>query len=150
MQHTYLRDPQSTADVDPLGPTAGGLHGSAFLGTQQTLRLNPQGTGAAEPAALWNLEDSVTGLGRHGNTPKKKREKEGRFTFHVTSINLKARERRPANRRALRQDSAQAPHGPAGLRSAGTARTSSPQAGLQAPLPGCATTDTPLDQLTDH
>lgn len=62
MQHTYLRDPQSTADVDPLGPTAGGLHGSAFLGTQQTLRLNPQGTGAAEPAALWDLKDSVTGL----------------------------------------------------------------------------------------
>lgn len=59
---THLGDPQRTADVDPLGPTAGRLHCSTFLGTQQTLGLNPQGTRPAQPAALWDLENSVTGL----------------------------------------------------------------------------------------
>lgn len=48
--------------MDPFGATAGRLHCSAFLGTQQTLWLNPQGTRPAEPTALWDLEDSVTGL----------------------------------------------------------------------------------------
>lgn len=59
---THLGDPQRTADVHPLGPAAGGLHRSSFLGTQQTLGLNAQGARPAQPAALWDLEDSVAGL----------------------------------------------------------------------------------------
>lgn len=48
--------------MHPLGPTARGLHRSSLLGTQQTLGLNAQGARPAQPAALWDLEDSIAGL----------------------------------------------------------------------------------------
>lgn len=82
--HTYLGDPQSAADVDPLGPAAGGLHGSALLGAQQTLGLQPQGARPAQPAALWDLEDSVAGLGKPRQRPEgKRKEKKVRFSHCI-------------------------------------------------------------------
>lgn len=67
--------------MDPFGPTAGGLHGSALLGTQQTLWLKPQGTRSAQPAALWDLEDSIAGLVKPRQHPKEKREREKKVHF---------------------------------------------------------------------
>lgn len=81
----HLRNPQGAADVHPLGPTSGGFQGSSSLGAEQALWLDTQGTRPAQPAALWDLEDSVTGL-QH---PPRKREKEKRFIFPIISINFK-------------------------------------------------------------
>lgn len=75
--------------MDPLGPTAGGLHGSALLGTQQTLWLKPQGTRPAQPAALWDLEDSIAGLVKPRQHRKEKRERKKRFIFPTVSMNFK-------------------------------------------------------------
>jgi hypothetical protein len=65
--------------MDPLGSTAGGFHGSALLGTQQTLWLHPQSTRPAQPAALWHLEDPIAGLWSHSTSPAQ--EKQGTDWF---------------------------------------------------------------------
>lgn len=60
----HLRNPESAADVHPLGPASSGLQGSSSLGAEQALRLDTQGTRPAQPAARGHLEDPVACLGR--------------------------------------------------------------------------------------
>lgn len=66
----HLRNPQSTADVHPLGPASGGLQGSSSLGTEQALWLDTQGTRPAQPAARGHLEDPIACLGREQGSDK--------------------------------------------------------------------------------
>lgn len=63
---THLWNPESTADVHPLGAAPGGLHGAALLGAQEALGLDAQRAGPAQPAALGHLQDPVTRLHPRG------------------------------------------------------------------------------------
>lgn len=63
---THLWNPESAADVHPLGAAPGGFHGAAFLGAQEALGLQAQRAGPAQPAALGHLQDPVARL-LHGH-----------------------------------------------------------------------------------
>ena len=54
--------PESAADVGPLGPGPGALHGAALVGTELAGRFDAEGAGAAQPGAAGNGRDPVTGL----------------------------------------------------------------------------------------
>lgn len=89
---TYLWNPQSTANVDPLGATPGRLHGTTLLGAQQTLRPNAKRAGPAQPAAFRHLQDPITRL--HSHLQKRERKQREKHAFlllfscpHVASHN---------------------------------------------------------------
>lgn len=48
--------------MDPFRPAAGGLQRSPPLGAQQTLGLNTEGTGPAQPAPNGHLQDAIARL----------------------------------------------------------------------------------------
>lgn len=60
--HPYFWYPEGTADVDPLGTTSSGFHGPAFFRTQMAFGKDAQCTGTTKPAALRNLQYTVTRL----------------------------------------------------------------------------------------
>lgn len=62
---TYLWNPQGTANMDPLGTAPGRLHSTTLLGTQQTLGLNAERAGPAQPAAFRHFQDPITCLCSH-------------------------------------------------------------------------------------
>lgn len=51
--------------MDPFCPAPGGLQCSPPLGAQQTLGLNTEGTGPAQPAPNGDLQDAIARLWRH-------------------------------------------------------------------------------------
>lgn len=51
--------------MDPFRPAPGGLQRPAPLGAQQTLGLNTEGAGPAQPAPDGDLQDAIARLWRH-------------------------------------------------------------------------------------
>lgn len=60
---SYLWDPQSTADMCPFSACACGLHGAAFLWTEQTLGADAEDAGPAQPVPKRDFDNTITGLG---------------------------------------------------------------------------------------
>ncbi len=60
--HPYFWYPEGAADMDPLGATSSGFHSPAFFRTQMAFGKDAQRTGTTKPAALRNLQYTVTRL----------------------------------------------------------------------------------------
>jgi len=85
---TYLWNPQSTADMDPLGATPGRLHGTTLLGTQQTLGLDTKCARPAQPAAFRHLQDPVTRLYSHLQKRGRKQRKQHAFLLRFSCLHV--------------------------------------------------------------
>lgn len=66
VSESYLRYPQSTADVRPFSACTCGLHGAALLWTEQTLGVDAQDTSPAQPVPKRDFDNAITGLGERG------------------------------------------------------------------------------------
>lgn len=62
----YLRYPQGTADVSPLGSCTCCLHGAALLRTQKALRVDAEDARPAQPVSNRHFDDAVTRLWGEG------------------------------------------------------------------------------------
>ena len=64
-----LWDPESAADVSPLGAGTGALHGAALVGTELAGRFDAECAGATEPGAAGDGGDPVTRLRQDNSHP---------------------------------------------------------------------------------
>ena len=90
VSYVDFRDPEGAADVSPLLPVLGGLHGATLVGAEFALGLDVQGASATLPRAGGDGGDAVTRLVDANVTPVAKHH-----SIPILRHGLKKKDKKP-------------------------------------------------------